>query len=96
MHLSAYTDSYGHSDRLTSSQLRRILDLIDGYMGDNLYYILSITRDDVSDPNGRVDIEIQYYENSRVMWQKLLILKDEIIDGETFHKRIDEWYPKKN
>lgn len=96
MHLSAYTDSYGHPDRLTSSQLRRIIDLIDEYMGDNLYCILSITRDDVNDPNGRVDIEIQYHEGSRVMWQKLLILKDEIIDGETFHERINEWYPRLN
>lgn len=45
--------------------------------------------------NKRIDVEI-CYTNAKgfLVQQKLLILKGEVIDGETFHKRFSEFYPK--
>ena len=46
------------------------------------------------DSNDRIDIEIRYLnEHGILMQQKLLMMKGEIIDGNEFHKRHDEFYP---
>ncbi len=46
--------------------------------------------------NERIDIEIRYTNKDGIlMQQKLLMLKGEIIDGKEFHKRYNEFYPKK-
>jgi hypothetical protein len=47
-----------------------------------------------SDPkNQRYDVGIQYISDEGVLTrQRLLILKGEVIDGETFHKRYHEFY----
>jgi len=88
MQLIAEYDLHGNREHLTSSDLRRILDLIDGYMSIP-YQIKEIWRDDVNDKNGRIDIEVEYIDNKKhLIRQKLLILNDELIDGKTFHKRI--------
>jgi len=92
MLLKAETDIYGHAVQLTSADLRRFLDLIDGYMKVP-YTIHEIRQDNVHDLNGRVDIEVCYNnEKNQQVRQKLLILNNELIDGKTFHKRHDEWY----
>lgn len=92
MLLKAETDIYGHAVQLTSADLRRFLDLIDGYMKVP-YTIHEIRQDNVHDLNGRVDIEVCYNnEKNQQVRQKLLILNNELIDGKTFHKRYDEWY----
>ena len=46
--------------------------------------------------NQRFDIDIQYVDETtnHYIRQKLLILKGEVIDGETFHKRYNEFYGK--
>lgn len=93
MFLKAGKDIYGNIEQFTSSKLRRILDLIDGYMKDIPYSINEIRQDYVKDKNGRIDIEIRYVdEKNCLVQQKLLILNDELIDGEIFHKRYKEWY----
>lgn len=44
--------------------------------------------------NQRFDIVIRYPDkNGTLIEQKLLMLKDEVIDGEEFHKRYSEFYP---
>lgn len=94
MYINADYDLYGNAERLTSDDFRRILDLIDGYMKVP-YRIVKIWRDDTKDPNRRIDIEVEYADqNGRLVVQKLLILKDELIDGLTFHKRYREWYKR--
>lgn len=46
--------------------------------------------------NGRFDIQIRYIgESGYIIQQKLLYLQGEIIDGEEFHRRHDEFYPRK-
>ncbi len=46
--------------------------------------------------NGRIDVEIRFRNNkNQLIQQKLLILKGEVIDGEEFHKRHDEFYSNK-
>ena len=46
--------------------------------------------------NQRFDIEIRYKDdNGCLIQQKLLILKGEILDGNAFHKRFEEFYPRK-
>ena len=93
MILRAGQDDFGNIEHFTSNNLRRILDLIDGYMKDVPYTISEIRQDDVNDKYGRVDIEIRYVnKNHQSIQQKLLILNGELIDGEMFHKRFHEWY----
>ena len=46
--------------------------------------------------NQRIDVEIVYPDTKGIMiQQKLLILKGEILDGKEFHKRAEEFYPRK-
>lgn len=46
--------------------------------------------------NQRYDVEIRFMDGEkRLVGQKLLILKGEVIDGLEFHKRFDEFYPNK-
>ena len=43
--------------------------------------------------NQRIDVVIRYVNKDNIlMEQKLLILKDEVIDGKTFHRRSREFY----
>lgn len=42
--------------------------------------------------NQRYDIEIRYMKGSHLIQQKLLMLKGELLDGEEFHNRINEFY----
>lgn len=94
MYIKADYDLYGNKEYFTSIDFRHILDLIDGYT-KTPYRICEIRRDDINDTNGRIDIEIEYIDsNGRLIHQKLLILKDELIDGDAFHKRHDEWYKR--
>lgn len=95
MFLQAKRDIFNNPTFLTSQKLRNILDLLDEYMGDTPYYILEIREDDVKEKNGRIDIEILYEKEKALVTQKLLLLNGEIIDGITFHKRFEEWYPRK-
>lgn len=92
MKITAYSDIFGRPVHLTSDKLRQILRLIDDYMQNQPYDILDIHEDDLCDPNGRIDIKIRFSRDGKLIDQKLLILKGELIDGETFHKRFSEWY----
>ncbi len=44
--------------------------------------------------NRRYDVEIEYQGEHCRIQKKLLILKDEVIDGDEFHKRAREFYPR--
>ena len=50
-----------------------------------------------SDPeNQRFNVDIIYTDkDGMLIEQRLLILKGEVIDGEEFHKRREEFYPRK-
>ena len=96
MNIKATQDIFGHVEFFTADDFRHILDLIDGYMKGIPYTIQEIWQDDITDPFGRIDIEIRYNnEKEQLMQQKLLILNDELIDGITFHKRYKEWDRRK-
>lgn len=93
MILKAGYDEFGNIEHFTSDKLRHILDLIDGYMNKTPYTIHEIRQDDVKETHGRIDIEVRYVDKkNQLIQQKLLILNDELIDGDTFHKRFKEWY----
>ena len=94
MLLKAGVDLFGDLERFTSIQFRRILDLIDGYMGAIPYNIAEIRQDNILDPLGRIDVEVRFEKNGLMISQKLLILNDELIDGKTFHSRYEELYGK--
>ena len=92
MFLQANQDIYGNNIHFSSDDFRKILDLIDRYMSTP-YDIREIRQDDANDANGRIDVEVEYKNSDGyLIRQKLLILKGELIDGETFHKRYHEWY----
>ena len=91
MMLTATQDIFGNRVELTSDKLRHILDLIDGYVKVP-YTIQEIRQDDINEKNGRIDVEVLYEKDNKMILQKLLILKDEVIDGIAFHKRYKEWY----
>lgn len=95
MEFKARTDAFGNPENVTSADLHSILYLLDNYRKGKPYAIKEMWRDDVKDPNGRIDVEIMYEgEDGKMYEQKLLILKGEVIDGLTFHERYSEWYPK--
>lgn len=87
-------DIFNNYEALTSNKIRHILDLLDNYIKIP-YTICEIRQENFNDKNNRIDVEIEYEDylnhNCRIR-QKLLIFKDEVIDGLTFHKRFHEWY----
>ncbi len=93
MFLNAQSDAYGNVEEFSACDFRHILDLIDKYMNGKPYHICEIRQENIKDPVGRIDIIIKYIAlNGLSVQQKLLILKDELIDGKTFHARYNEWY----
>jgi hypothetical protein len=62
------------------------------YRNVELLYVEDNTWSD--EVNQRYDIEITYVGDSGPHWQKLLIMKGEVIDGLEFHKRYEEFYPE--
>ncbi len=83
---------FGNNEILTSKQIRHVLDLLDAYVKED-YSILEIRKESYNDKNDRIDVEIGIKTSTgQLISQKLLILKDEVIDGLTFHKRFHEWY----
>ena len=77
--------------------VKKIVDKVEQYVLENALKEVKLLR--VEDntwadaKNQRYDIEISYVDDSgKLMWQKLLILKDEILDGQQFHKRFEEFY----
>ncbi len=44
--------------------------------------------------NQRFDVTIEFNDGGHLKRQKLLILKGEILDGEEFHRRAGEFYPR--
>ncbi len=77
-------------------QLFRIVTLIKDYCDRNNLEdveVLSIEDNTATDTvNQRFDIEIMFRRKGIPVYQKLLILKGEVIDGKTFHKRYEEFY----
>ena len=56
--------------------------------------IYRIEDQSYADPvNNRFDIEVDYSLDGRMVWQKRLYLKGEIVDGVDFHRRFKEFYP---
>ena len=56
--------------------------------------IYRIEDQSYADPvNNRFDIEVDYSLDGRMVRQKLLYLKGEIVDGVDFHRRFKEFYP---
>ncbi len=57
--------------------------------------ILEVEDNTWSDPtNNRYDITIMFTKDGHICQQKLLFLNGELIDGEDFHKRFSEFYPR--
>lgn len=77
-------------EALTSTELIKILSDVEKFLGKpfNLVAIEKMA----DDPNGRIDLFVSYDE---IMLQKLWIMNGEVVDGDIFHERFDEWYPKK-
>lgn len=93
MTFNAELDNFGNPESFTSDKLRKILDLLDNYMKGKPYTIVEMWQDNVKDINDRIDVSIKFENNKGLpIRQKLLILKGELVDGETFHKRYKEWY----
>ena len=89
------------NDNLNKWNVKTILEIVskvDEYCQKNgiedaeLYTVEDNTWSDTE--NKRYDIEIRYKAKDRLMQQKLLILKGEILDGNEFHKRYNEFYSR--
>lgn len=63
--------------------------LLKGLSGVELYEVEDNTE---KDPNQRYDVSIRYIRDGHLIQQKLLILKGEVLDGDAFHKRYEEFY----
>ena len=78
--------------------LQMIISLISGYCEKHSFEdvaLVSVEDNTWSDPdNKRFDIWVEYTKEDKRFQQKLLILKGEILDGDEFHKRHDEFYPR--
>ena len=77
--------------------VKKIVDKVEQYVLENALKEVKLLRVEdntwADTKNRRYDIEISYVDDKgRLVWQKLLILKDEILDGEQFHKRFEEFY----
>ena len=74
---------------------RKVLDYANSH-GLKDVTLVSVEDDTWGDPaNQRYNIEIAFDRTeNNVIGQRLLMLKGEIIDGETFHKRYKEFYPE--
>lgn len=76
--------------------LSDILNKVNMYAHDNGY--LNVKLIEIEDQswldqeNRRYDIRISYTYQGTQWSQLLLYLKGEIVDGEQFHKRFDEFY----
>ena len=89
-------DNYSRTKPIDSRVLRDILDKLDNYfMQKELEYrIIRIEETDYTDINKRIDIEVLVYSHDvNPKTQKLFILKDELLDGNEFHKRFKKFYP---
>ena len=79
--------------------LADIKSKVEKYISDNKYsnaYINEIENSTWADPiNKRYDIWITYIKNKKLFQQKLLYLKDELLDGDEFHNRYEEFYPSR-
>lgn len=77
--------------------VKRIVDKVEQYVFKKALKEVKLLRVEdntwADTKNRRYDIEISYVDDKgKLVWQKLLILKDEILDGEQFHKRFEEFY----
>lgn len=77
--------------------VKRIVDKVEQYVFKKALKDVKLLRVEdntwADTKNRRYDIEISYVDDKgKLVWQKLLILKDEILDGEQFHKRFEEFY----
>ncbi len=77
--------------------VKRIVDKVEQYVFKKALKEVKLIRVEdntwADTKNRRYDIEISYVDDKgKLVWQKLLILKDEILDGEQFHKRFEEFY----
>lgn len=83
------------------SELKKVLDAIENYRLKKLsdcesLRVCSLEKNLKSkDKNDRVDIEVNYIHNGQFIYQKLLMMKGEVVDGSEFHKRFQEFYPEK-
>ena len=77
-------------ETLTSTELKKILEDVEAFLGKP-FTLLELQKEK-DDPHGRIDLWVTY---EGIFTQKLLIMDGEVIDGETFHERFEEWYPRK-
>ena len=80
-------------------ELEVILDALKKYGEEHCWegvLIRSISHDAADDGNNRIDIEVSYTDaNRKSIYQKLWMMRGEIIDGVEFHKRFEKFYPEK-
>lgn len=76
-------------ETLTSTELKKILEDVEAFLGKP-FTLLELQKEK-DDPHGRIDLWVTY---EGIFTQKLLIMNGEVIDGETFHERFEEWYPR--
>ena len=90
-------------NRWSLKELSMVTDLVKKYVSTHNegaciknVEVLEVENKTWSDPeNMRYDVTITFTdENNHLWWQKLLILKGEILDGNEFHQRIREFYPR--
>lgn len=77
-------------ETLTSTELKKILEDVEAFLGKP-FTLLELQKEKDA-PHGRIDLWVTY---EGIFTQKLLIMDGEVIDGETFHKRFEEWYPRR-
>lgn len=76
-------------ETLTSTELKKILEDVEAFLGEP--FSLVELKKEKDDPHGRIDLFVSY---EGIALQKLWIMNGEVIDGETFHERFEEWYPR--
>ncbi len=90
--------NFGQSKGWDIETMKSIADQIYDYVTSRGYTNVLVT--DIEDNhefdkvNGRYDITIVYNKGQALCCRQLLYLKGEIVDGDAFHKRFEEFYPK--
>lgn len=94
--MSAFIDFSDPRKKWKLNLIADIIEKVKAYADKNGYkdvVLLSVEDNTWNDPkNQRFDVEIATSGNPQ--WQKLLFLKGELLDGNEFHERFNEFYPE--
>ena len=66
-----------------------------GIKDPELHEVEDLSWEKGEEINKRINVRIRYFKDNQLYERWLMIMKGEVIDGKEFHKRHNEFYPRK-